>query len=311
MRIIRNILTSANLLFAAALACGIFFPQGGDIGQFFILPSLTIILTITILRFPRGFFRKPSALIPGAVWGNVMTYLVLGNLIILGSLFVIREETLWIGMVLVAAVPPAITIIPLSRAMGIDSQKTFSGLAGAHAGALLITPIIGLAFFKHIPLQPDRIILLTLALVVLPLLLSRIAVEKDWDEVIARYEADITDGCFFLIFYTLTAVNINYISQWPVEIAFIGMIALCATLLSAATVIAPGLLFKIAAPRLSFFLLFGTLKNYGLAGGIALLVFTPLTALPALIFSVFTVIYVTGLKIFHDRLAPAPPSINI
>jgi BASS family bile acid:Na+ symporter len=304
MRIIRNVLTSANLLFAAAIATGIFFPQARHIGEFLILPSLTIILTVTLLRFPRGFFRPPASLIPGAVWGNVMTYVVLGNLIILGSLFIIREEILWIGMVLAAAVPPGITIIPLSRTMNTDSRWTFSGLAGAHLGALLITPIIALAFFRHTPVQPDKIILLILALIALPLLLSRVAVDKDRDVFIERYEADITDGCFFLIFYTLTAANMEYIREWPAEIILIGGIACSTIVLITAIVTAIGWFFKISPPRISFFLLFGTLKNYGLAGGVALLVFAPAAALPALIFSVFTVIYVTALKIIYDRIVP-------
>ena len=305
MRIIRSVLNSANLLFAAAIAAGFFFPQARHIGEFLILPSLTIILTVTLLRFPRGFFRPPASLIPGAAWSNVMTYLVLGNLIILGSLFVILDEILWIGMVLAAAVPPAITIIPLSRMMKTDPKWTFSGLAGAHLGALLITPVIVLAFFRHIPVQPDKIILLVLALIVLPLLLSRVAVDKDRDVFIERYESDITDICFFLIFYTLTASNREHIREWPAEITVIGVIAFSVIAVIAAGVKAIGWFFKISPPRISFFLLSGTLKNYGLAGGVALVVFAPAAALPPLIFSVLTVFYVTILKIIYDR--PTPP----
>jgi BASS family bile acid:Na+ symporter len=48
--------------------------------------------------------------------------------------------------------------------------------------------------------------------------------------------------------------------------------------------------------KINFFILLGTMKNCGLAGGIALTVFSPEVALPSLIFAVFTFIYMNWIK---------------
>ncbi len=112
---IKFLFSRSHLLFLLAIAVGILLPQGAEIASVLTLPALTLILTITLLRFPRGFFRRPGPLLSGAVWGNVMNYLILGNLIIMASIFLIREEGFWVGMVLVAAAPPATTIIPLGK----------------------------------------------------------------------------------------------------------------------------------------------------------------------------------------------------
>ena len=98
----------SNVIFLLALICGIILPQGFPIGNVLILLALMVILTITLLRFPRGFFRHPGPLLSASIQGNVMNYLVLGNFIILSSIFLIHKQELWIGMVLIAA-----TVFPL------------------------------------------------------------------------------------------------------------------------------------------------------------------------------------------------------
>ena len=276
---------------AVALLTGTFFPQAKDIGHVLVLLSLMIILTVTLLRFPRGFFRHPASHITGAVWGNVMNYLVLGNLIILPALFLIRDQNLWIGIVSIAAIPPAIAIIPIAKKLQADQTLTFSGLAGAHLGTLLIAPVIGVAFFKYIPLNFDKLILLIVGLILLPLVLSRIAVDRDWDAIIERHEGLVTDCCFFIIFYTLTADNLHRILEKPLEIFFISMIAVSSIVLINLAAWLIGKWYPVRKEKAQSLILLGTMKNYGLAGGIALYIFNKDTALPALIFSFFMFLY--------------------
>ena len=50
----------SNIIFMLALIFGIILPQCSPIGRILILPALAVIITITLLRFPRGFFRNPD-----------------------------------------------------------------------------------------------------------------------------------------------------------------------------------------------------------------------------------------------------------
>ena len=192
----------SNVIFLLALICGIILPQGFPIGNVLILPALMVILTITLLRFPRGFFRRPGPLCSASIQGNVMNYLVLGNFIILSSIFLIHKQELWIGMVLIAAMPPPVDIIFLGNLLRTEKTSIFTGLAGAYLGALLIIPLIGLGFFKYILPNYWNIILIVLGLILLPLVLSQIAIEKTWDKIIEPYEETIIDYCYFIVFYT-------------------------------------------------------------------------------------------------------------
>jgi BASS family bile acid:Na+ symporter len=293
---IRYYFSRSVTLFLLALLAGIILPQGVEIGVALTLPALTIILTITLLRMPRGFFRRPQELAFPALWGNIMNYLILGNFIIWSSIFLVREEGFWVGMVLIAAVPPAVSIMPLSKLFGADPKASFAGLAGAYLGSILITPLFGIGFLKYIPLNYSGIILLVLELIILPLVLSRIAIDKDWDKISEPYEGIISDWCFFIIFYALAASSRYLIFRRPLDVLFISIIAAASTFLLGYAIVKVGAFFRVPKDEITSLLLLGTLKNYGLAGGIALTVFNKEAALPAIIFIFFMFIYELWLK---------------
>lgn len=296
MSIIKIFATVPNLLFIAAIVLGLYLPQAAPVAYILIMPALMITLTVTLLRFPGGFFKKPRELLSGALWGNLMNYLVLGNLIILGSIFLIRDEKFWTGLVLIAAVPPAVAILPLNEKIRGDKMLTLTGFAGAYVGALILTPLIGIAFLKYIPIHYTKLIILFVALILLPLILSRLAVDRDWEARIHRYEGIISDGCYFVVFYALAAGNALLIRQWPLEILLISLLAFAVVILITLALLLIGRFYKISHSTISSLLLLGTMKNYGLAGGIALYIFNPEAAMPALIFSVFMFLNAVWLK---------------
>lgn len=173
---------------------------------------------------------------------------------------------------------------------------TLAGFAGTYIGALVLTPLIGAAFLKFIPIHYDKLIVLAITLIVLPLVVSRIAVDRNWDAWIGRYEGTISDGCFFVVFYALAANNAQLIRQWPVDITLISVLAFATVFLITLVLVLIGRHYKVSSATLSSLLLLGTMKNYGLAGGIALYIFGNEAAVPALIFSVFMFLNTIWLK---------------
>ncbi len=292
----KYLVSRSNIVFLASVLCGFLLPQANVVAAALTLPALTVILTITPLKIPRGFFRRPKKLISSAIRGNVMNYLLWGNLIILTGMFFIFDEALWIGMVLIAAIPPAVAILPLSKSFRADATSTYAGFAGAYLGAILIIPLIGLGFLKNIPFNFWGIILLIVELIILPLALSRLIVEKEWDKIIEPYENIITDCCLFIVFYSLTANGRDILLNWPDDLSSIVFIAVIGIFLLALTIEKTGKLFQIAEKKITSSLLLGTMKNYELSGGIALIIFSKEAALPSLIFAIVTFFYINWLQ---------------
>jgi BASS family bile acid:Na+ symporter len=286
----------SNLIFLLALICGMTLQQGFRTDKMLIFPALIIILTITLLRFPRGFFRRPGPLLSASIQGNVMNYLVLGNFIILTSIFLIHKQEFWIGMVLIAAMPPSLEIINLGNLSHIEKKSVFTSLAGAYLGALLIIPLISLGFLKYIILNYWNIILIILGLILLPLALSRLVIEKEWDKIIEPYEETIIDCCYFIVFYAIAASGKNLLMNWSSDLFIIASIALASTFFFAFAIVKIGLYFHSNENKITSFLLMGTMKDCGLAGGIALILFNREAAFPSLIFAIFTFIYINWFK---------------
>ena len=286
----------SNVIFLLALICGMILQQGFRTGKMLIFPALIVILTITLLRFPRGFFGHPGPLLSASIQGNVMNYLVLGNFIILTRTFLIHKQEFWIGMVLIAAMPPSLEIINLGNLSHIEKKSVFTSLAGAYLGALLIIPLISLGFLKYIILNYWNIILIILGLILLPLALSRLVIEKEWDKIIEPYEETIIDCCYFIVFYVIAASGKNLLMNWSSDLFIIASIALTSTFLFAFAIRQIGLYFHSNENKITSFLLMGTMKDCGLAGGIALILFNREAALPSLIFAIFTFIYMNWLK---------------
>ena len=81
------------------------------------------------------------------------------------SIFFIQKQDFWIGMVMIAAMPPSLDIILLGNLSHIEKNSVFTGLAGSYLGALLIIPLIGLGFLKYIIPNYWNIIVIVLGLV--------------------------------------------------------------------------------------------------------------------------------------------------
>jgi len=295
----------SSIIFLLALILGLTIPQGAQAGIFLILPALMAGITITLLRFPHGFFHHLLTLLFSSLQSNIMNYIVLGNFIILAGAFLIQKQELWIGLVLVAAMPLSLEIIIMGDLLRTNKNQVFTSVSGTYLGALIIVPLVGLCFLKYMHLNYWNIIVLVLCLIVLPLLISRIAVENEWDRIINQHDDLMMDFSLLIVFYTITANSRPFLLQWSVDLLIIVAIAFVSTFVFYFIIRRIGLYLRASDERINAFILPATMKECGLAGGIALTVFSPEVAVPSLIFAVFTVIYMNWLKFRFRHIVAA------
>jgi BASS family bile acid:Na+ symporter len=292
---IKNLLHSRHLLFVLSLAAGMIADRGALWTMPLVLPALALVMTLSTLGIPNDVFRAPRALLPQALLGTVMSYVVLGNFIIALSAVLIREEALWTGFVIMAAVPPAIAVAPFANYLEGNVSHARTGTAGAYLGALIIMPLIAFGLLGTSFVDPYRLAVVMLGLIVLPLLISRLIIAKGWSERLEPLKSRLTDWCFFLVMYTIVGMNRGLLLQRPSILLLVIVVAFASTFLLGVIIEWVGGLFRINRETLTRLVLFGTLKNYSLAGGIALYLFEPEMALPAAVATVFMLIYIVWL----------------
>jgi BASS family bile acid:Na+ symporter len=278
-----------------ALISGMLFHQGAQWTKHLVLPLLALIMTLSTLGIDGHIFRTPRSLVVPAFLGIVMNYAILGNLIILMSAFLIHDESLWIGFVIMAAVPSAVAIIPFTSLLNGNKTYAMIGTVGAYIGALVITPLIAFGLLDIQSIDTTKLLIVMIALIALPIVVSRLLIWKGLNDHVNPLKGTIMNWSFFLIIYTLVGLNWKTITTQPFSLVPVAVIAFVTTFFLGFLIQWVGILFHVNRANLTVLFLLGTLKNYGLAGGLALYLFSQEAALPAVILTIFMTIYVTWL----------------
>jgi BASS family bile acid:Na+ symporter len=212
----------------------------------------------------------------GAVAGFLANYLFLSGLILSIAPAVLEEEALVLGFVVMAAVPPAVAVIPLTRLLAGDVRLALYSEALSYIASIVLMPSIIYIFARDagdgagVGLgETAKIVLL---LILLPILASRYVGRLGIDP------AHPINAGLFAVTYIVVGQNSGAISG---EAAGVLFIAIARTFVSGAAVYAAAAFAGVEAPQRIALTLFASFKNLGLAAAVALLLFGPRAGVPA------------------------------
>jgi bile acid:Na+ symporter, BASS family len=293
---VQYLLRNRNIILILSLVTGLIWGKGAQWTETIVLPALAIVMTLSVMGITDDTFRSLRTFITPALTGIVMNYVVLGGIILVLSKLFIRDEALWIGFVILAAVPPAVAVIPFTFFLKGDTDFSLIGTISAYLGALLITPLMVLLFIGTSFVDPVKLMIITVELIFAPLLFARILMMTGIARLIEPIKGDITNWSFFLVSYTIVGLNQQVFLTQTLSLLPVAIISFASTFLLGWII---GLFCKIARldkKKTTSIVLLGTLKNYGLAGGLALSFFDTNTALPSTVSVVFMIIYIIWLE---------------
>ena len=121
---------------------GMLLPGAAGFTYHVTLPVLALVMTLSTMGVQGKIFRSPRTLVVPALLGILMNYVVLGGFILGMSALFIQEESLWKGFIILAAVPPAVAVIPFTEFLEGDRTYSLIGTVGAYLGALIIMPLL-------------------------------------------------------------------------------------------------------------------------------------------------------------------------
>ena len=293
-----------DVILVSAVGCGLLLGRWSGWTQPLVLPALAVVMTLSTMGVRSEMLRSPRELWRPALAGLFFNYLMLGGVLLGLSCLLIREPAMQDGFVLLVAVPPAIAVIPFTDFLGGNTTFSLLATVACYLGALIITPLIALAFLGTSYIEPRSLVMVILELIALPLLISRILL---WTSLAPRLEpikGAITNWSFFVITYTIVGLNQELFLQRPLTLVPVAVIALISTFLLGAGIERVGRSRRIDRATLTSLVLLGTLKNYGIAGGLALALFSKKTAIPATVSTVFMIVYIIWLG-FEKRRTSA------
>ena len=292
---LKTLLRNRNGIFLLALAAGLALPGAAPVTRHLVLPALALAMALSTMEIGNEVFIRPRSLLFPALLGIIMSYIILGNIIIGLSALMIRDETLWTGFILLAAAPPAVAVIPFSGFLRGNGPLSLIGTVGAYLGALVIMPLIALTLLSSAAFDLLKLLMITLELIVLPLAFSRLLIRKGWKERIEPYRGTAVNWSFFTVLYTMVGLNRDVLLGQTWSLLPVASISLLSMFLLGFLIDWVCGLFHIPKETRTSLVLLGTLKNQGLSSGLALTLFSQEAAIPSTVSTMIMIGYIIWL----------------
>jgi bile acid:Na+ symporter, BASS family len=290
-----RLLNNRNFIFLLAITFGLVLPQAAEWTKILMMPALALVMMLATINVPNDYFLNPRAILKPSLAGILMTYVILNGAILLLSALLIGDHNLWIGFVLIAAVPPAVAVIPFTAILEGNVSNTLSGTVASYLAALLVMPLMFWIFIGTAFDDPYKLLRIMLLLIVLPLVLSRMILYFNWQDRLAPVRGLLTDWGFFIVLYSIIGVNRDLIFSRPLSIVPIAGVVFATTFVLGWAIQKTCVLFKVDKKNIISLILQGTLKNQGIAGGLAIALFEKEVALPSAVYSIFMILYIIWL----------------
>jgi len=263
--------------------------------QPFTLPALALAMTLSTTAITGSVFRSPRRLVGPGLSGVVLSYIVLTGVILGLSVMLVHDPDFWVGFVVMAAVPPAVAVVPFTVPLGGNVTYSLLGAMGGYLAALVVAPAITIGIMGAGFVDPWKLFSILLQLVLLPLAVSRVLVWTGVSHRIDHLKGTAINWSFFVVVYTVVGVNRTVFLSDPLSLWPVAMVIGASTFGLAWGIERWGRRMEVAGETLISLMLLGTLKNYGLAAGLCLALFNHKAAVPAAVANVFLIPYVIWL----------------
>ena len=279
-----NPLKNTSAALALAVALGFILPEPARRYEFLIIPALFLMMAFSMTGI--------ELVLPKArrtITGFLLNYLILSGLILALSTF-LDEDALRQGFVVMAAVPPAVAVVPLAKLLSGDVRLALYAETLSYLSSLVLMPTIIYLFTKKSGVDLWDTVEIVLLLILLPVLASR---------YVGRLKVDPTipiNVGLFLVTYIVVGLNSGSING---ELPFVAFIAIARTFLVGGMVYLAAKALRVPRPRNITYTLLGSFKNLGLTATVALLLFGPRAGLPA----AFCILAETSFYIFLSLFA--------
>jgi BASS family bile acid:Na+ symporter len=292
-----GLLRDRNFILFLALALGFLLGQGAHWTEKLVLPALAFVMMLSTTSVTGSLFRSPRKLLAPLLAGVTMNYAVLGGLILLLSGLLDLEGPLRTGYVVLAAVPPAVGVIPFTGFLDGDVEFTLIGCLACYLGAFIATPLILFAFLGLSAGFQAKLFTTLIELIIIPLVLSRILVHTGVASRIAPVKGTLLNWSFFLVVYTVVGLNREVFLSQPSSLIPGAAITVTTTFLLGYLIERSGRLLRVDPKKVVSMVLLGTSKNAGFAAGLALTLFGRQTAVPSTIQTISMLSYVIFLDL--------------
>lgn len=279
-----------GFILALALVVGLRFGHGASFTRATVTPGLAVIMTLSLMGVSSTIFSDFRKLLAPTLLAVLLNYVVLSGAFVGLASLLIGDYELWIGFVLVAAVPPAVAVIPFTYHLGGNINYSLVGSVAAHLMAFVMAPFICTLLLGTNLLQPQQLLISLAELIAAPFVVSRVLRLTRIVPWLEKYRGTIVNWGFFLVIYTIIGLNRGAFLEQPAALLGLSTVGFACTFVIAYVINRIARVLGVAKPNRISLAVLGAWKNYGLAGAIALTFFSSKAAMPAAVTTAFAIL---------------------
>lgn len=262
-----GLLRNSSIIFTLAVVFGLGFPGPAHYIEPLLTPALLTMMVFSMVEIDLSIVGD----IKGAMIGFGLNYILLSGFILVLSSN-LGDEGLRQGFVVMAAVPPAVAVLPLTKLLDGDSPMSLYSEAICYLASLILMPGIIFAFTSRTGVSLSYISEIALLLILLPAIASRFLRGRSLDTV-----PPINMG-FFLVTYAVVGLNSQAIFG---DMSSVALIAIARTFIIGGIVYICSRLAGVVVQKRISYTLFASFKNLGMAAAVSLVLFGPRAGIPA------------------------------
>lgn len=294
-------LRNRNLLLLTAFLVGLIWGDAASSLKGWILPILVLIMTLSTTQITLKELTQIKQYLRDLFIVTLIHYPFLSGLILLANHFWVKDPDLRIGYIVMAAVPSAVAVIPFTFLLKGEMVVSLIGSAWIYLFALMAAPLISFHFLDMAKIEPFRLLLILLQLILIPFFLSRLLLKWRRFHQFQPNAGILINFGFALILYIVIGMNRKVFFGHPDLLILISAIALLRTFVSGHLIDLLSRWLKVDQKRRISYVLFGSYKNLGLAAAISLLLFNERAAIPAAITTPFEFLFLIWFTYFQKR----------
>lgn len=292
-----RLLRDRNFILILSLILGISLYHAARYTSSIFLPILIFVMTISMTNITKDILKNPRRWIKPTALSLAINYTVLGGSMILLSYIFRLSQPYLTGFIVLAAVPPAIAVIPFTNFLGGDPDYSLVGFTACYIAAFLVTPLTLSVFIGSQPGFESKIFTLLFQLILLPFILSRLLLRFNVEERIKPYKGTLVNWSFFIIIYTIVGLNRQVFLRNPSSLIPLIVIGVLDTFILGFLIEKAAYKANINDKKVVNLVLFGTSKNSGFAAGLAITLFGAESTVPSTITTVLMLVYVIFLDL--------------
>ncbi len=294
-------LKNRNLLLLTALLSGLIWGDVAYLLKGWILPILVLIMSLSTTQIVLEELMQIKKYLRDIFIVTLIHYPFLSGLILLVNHYWVKDPDLRVGYIVMAAIPSAVAVIPFTYLLKGEMAVSLIGSAWIYLFALIAAPLISFHFLDVAKIEPFRLILILLQLILVPFFLSRLLLK--WKRF-HRFQPNagvLINVGFALILFIVVGMNRNVFFGHPDQLILISAIAILRTFGSGHLIDLLSRWLKVDQRRRVSYVLFGSYKNLGLAAALSILLFNERAAIPSAITTPFEFLFLIWFTYFRKR----------